>query len=160
MKTYSAKPAEIKRKWLVIDATDVVLGRLAAEVAMLLRGRHKPEFTPHVDCGDHVIIINAEKVHLTGKKLDNDVFYWHTGFPGGVKEINPRKTLEGRFPARLIERAVERMIARRRAALANDQLAKLHVYAGSEHPHAAQKPEVYDFASKNRKNKKSESEAA
>jgi len=154
MTTYSAKPSEIERKWYVIDAEDLVLGRLASKAAILLRGKHKPTFTPSIDCGDHVIIINAEKVHLTGKKYESKKYYWHTGYPGGIKERNVRKTIEGKFPERVVGKAIERMISR--SPLGREQMSKLHIYTGSEHPHAGQKPETLDFGSENRKNKKSE----
>lgn len=150
MKTYSAKPGEVARKWVLIDAEGVVLGRLAATVANLLRGKHKPEFTPHVDCGDAVVVINADKVKLTGRKHDNKVYYRHTGFPGGIKSETAGELLEGRFPERVIERAVTRMIPT--GPLGRQQLRKLKVYAGSAHPHEAQQPEVLDLAARNDKN--------
>ncbi len=152
MKTYSMKISEIDKKWFVIDATDLVLGRLATEVAKILRGKHKATFTPHMDCGDNVIIINAEKVALTGKKLTDKVFYWHTGYAGGVKEITPAKQLAGKFPERLIERAVRRMITR--SPLGDKQMTHLKIYAGPNHPHAGVTPMVLDLAAKNAKNKK------
>lgn len=154
MKTYSAKPADVKRKWVLIDADGVVLGRLASIVAMRLRGRHKPMYTPHVDCGDNIIVVNAEKVRLTGRKAEKKVFHWHTGYPGGVKSRTAGQTLAGKHPERLLERAVRRMI-KRDSPLARAQLRKLHVYAGPEHPHAAQNPEVLDVAKLNPKNKRS-----
>lgn len=153
MKTYSAKPADVQRKWYLIDADGVVLGRLAAIIAMRLRGKHKPLYTPHVDCGDNIVVINAEKVKLTGKKREDKVFHWHTGHPGGVKTRTMRQLLEGRFPERVIEKAVERMITRN--PLGRAQLRKLHVYKGPEHPHQAQNPEVLDVALLNPKNKRS-----
>ena len=153
MKTYSAKPSEIEKKWLVIDADGVVLGRLAAQVARLLRGKHKPTFTPHMDCGDNVIVINAEKVRLTGNKTADKVYYWHTGYPGGIKERTAGQILDGKHPGRVIEKAVERMITRNR--LGRQQMKNLRVYAGAEHPHEAQKPELVDLASWNPKNKRS-----
>ncbi len=152
MKTYSAKPSEVEAKWLVIDADGVVLGRLASEVAKLIRGKHKPTYTPHIDCGDHVVIINAEKVHLTGRKRENKVYYWHTGYPGGIKGRTAAKILDGAHPERVIEKAVERMVPR--GPLGRDQMRKLRVYAGAEHPHEAQQPAVFDFASRNPKNKR------
>lgn len=152
MKTYSAKQSEIQQKWLLIDAENVVLGRLATSVAMILRGKHKPMFTPHLNCGDKVVIINADKIALTGKKRENKVYYRHTGFPGGIKETTPEKVLSGRFPERVLKLAVQRMIAR--GPLGRDQMRNLYVYAGSEHPHQGQNPEVYDFGSLNPKNKK------
>jgi len=153
MKTYSAKPADVQRKWYLIDADGVVLGRLAAIIATRLRGKHKPLYTPHVDCGDNIVVINAEKVKLTGKKREDKVFHWHTGHPGGVKTRTMRQLLEGRFPERVIEKAVERMITRN--PLGRAQLRKLHVYKGPEHPHQAQNPEVLDVALLNPKNKRS-----
>lgn len=152
MKTYSAKPSDIKRKWILIDAENVVLGRLASVVAKILRGKHKTMFTPHMDCGDHVVIINAEKVRLTGNKLASKVYYKHTGYPGGIKEAVAGKILESRFPERVIIKAVERMISRN--ALGNQQMTKLKVYKGTEHPHAAQSPETLDVGSLNPKNKR------
>jgi large subunit ribosomal protein L13 len=152
MKTFSAKASEVDRKWLVIDAEDVVLGRLASVVATRLRGKHKPIFTPHVDCGDHIIVINAEKVKLTGRKWDNDMFYWHTGYPGGIKSRSKGQILSGRHPERVILKAVERMIPR--GPLGRDVMRKLRVYPGPEHPHEAQSPEVLDVASMNPKNKR------
>lgn len=155
MKTYSAKPSEIQKKWWVIDAQNLVLGRLAAEVANILRGKHKPTFTPHMDCGDYVIITNADQICLTGKKAnpkDGKMYYRHTGFPGGIKETTAGKILRGKYPERVIEYAVKRMITRN--TLGRKQLSNLYVYGGSEHPHQAQQPEHYDFASKNVKNKK------
>ena len=153
MQTYSAKPTEVEKKWLVIDADGVVLGRLASHVAKILRGKHKPIFTPHIDTGDHVVIINAEKVKLTGKKLTDKVYYRHTGHPGGVKSQTPEFILNSKFPQRIIEKAVERMMPKE-SPLARQQLGKLRVYAGAEHPHTAQQAEVHDFASQNPKNKR------
>lgn len=153
-KTYSAKPSEVEKKWYIIDAEGLVLGRLAVELSIRLRGKHKAQYTPHIDCGDNIIVINAEKIHLTGKKRENGIFFWHTGFAGGIKERTFGKRLDGKFPERVIEKAVERMINRKRGALAADIMRKLHVYAGAAHPHEGQKPEVIDFAKENRKNKK------
>lgn len=153
MKTYSAKPADVEKKWYVVDANGVVLGRLASIIATRLRGKHKPMFTPHIDCGDNIVVINAEKVHLTGRKLDQKTFHWHTGYPGGIKSRTAGKTLSGSHPERVIQKAVERMISRN--PLGRQQLKKLHVYAGPEHPHAAQQPEVLDVAAMNPKNKRS-----
>ncbi len=152
MKTYSAKPDEIEKKWLLIDAEGVVLGRLAARVATILRGKHKPSYTPHMDCGDNVIIINAEKIKLTGKKLSDKIYYRHTGYPGGIKSRTAGQILEGKFPERVVSKAVQRMIPK--GPLGREQLRNLRVYAGAEHPHEAQSPEVYDFASENPKNKR------
>ena len=153
MKTYSAKPSEVTKKWTVIDAEGVVLGRMAAEIAKRLRGKHKPMFTPHIDTGDNIIVINAEKVRLTGLKRDNDMFYWHTGHPGGIKSRSKGEILDGKHPERVVLKAVERMMPKE-SPLAREQMKKLHVYAGSEHPHAAQKPEVLDVAAMNPKNKR------
>ena len=140
MKTYSAKPAEVEKKWVLIDAENLVVGRLAAIVATRLRGKHKPTFTPHVDMGDNVIVINAEKVALTGRKLDQKKYFRHTGYPGGIKEITARRVVEGRFPERIVEKAVERMLPR--GPLGRRQLKNLRVYAGAEHPHTAQAPKT------------------
>src|SRR5690606_423279 len=142
MKTYSAKPSEVERKWIVVDADGVVLGRLASLVAMRLRGKHKPMYTPHVDCGDNVIVINAEKVRLTGRKREQSVFYWHAGHPGGIKGRTKGAILDGRYPERVVQKAVERMIPR--GPLGRDVMRKLKVYAGAEHPHAAQQPVTLD----------------
>jgi large subunit ribosomal protein L13 len=150
MKTYSAKPAEVEKKWVLIDAENLVVGRLATIVATRLRGKHKPTFTPHVDMGDNVVVINAEKVVLTGRKLDQKKYYWHTGYIGGIKERVARKVIEGKFPERVVEKAVERMLPR--GPLGRQQLKNLRVYAGAEHPHAAQQPETLDIASLSRKN--------
>ncbi|MES2677799.1 MAG: 50S ribosomal protein L13 [Pseudomonadota bacterium] len=150
--TYSAKPADVQKKWLIIDATDLVLGRLATIVAKILRGKHKVIFTPNIDCGDNVIIINAEKIHLTGKKLAEKQYYWHTGYPGGIKSRTAEKIIEGKFPERILQSAIERMIGR--TPLGRDQLRKLHIYKGSEHPHQAQQPEAFDVAALNPKNSK------
>jgi large subunit ribosomal protein L13 len=153
MKTYSAKPAEVERKWLLIDAEDVVLGRLAAIVADRLRGKHKPMYTPHIDCGDNVIIVNAEKVKLTGRKRTDKIYYWHTGYPGGIKNRTADKILDGQHPERVIEAAVKRMLPG--GPLARQQLRKLKIYAGPEHKHEAQAPETVDVAALNPKNKRS-----
>ena len=138
MNTFSAKPAEVEKNWVLIDAENLVVGRLATLVAMRLRGKHKPTFTPHVDMGDNVIVINAEKVALTGRKLDQKKYFRHTGYPGGIKEVTARKVIEGRFPERIVEKAVERMLPR--GPLGRRQLKNLRVYAGGEHPHEAQQP--------------------
>jgi large subunit ribosomal protein L13 len=150
MKTYSAKPAEIQKKWILIDAKGLVVGRLATLVAMRLRGKHLPTYTPHVDCGDNVIIINAAKVVLTGRKRERKVYHNHTGYIGGIKERTAKSILEGRFPERVVEKAVERMLPR--GPLGRQQLGNLRVYAGTEHPHEAQQPQTLDVASMNRKN--------
>ena len=149
--TKSATPSTVEKKWHLIDADGLVVGRLASIVANILRGKHKPSFTPHVDCGDNVIVINAEKIRFTGKKLTDKIYYKHTGYVGGIKQITAGKVLEGRFPERVLEKAVERMIPR--GPLGREQMRNLRIFAGSEHPHAAQNPEVLDIASMNRKNK-------
>ena len=153
MKTYSMKPSEVEKKWILIDAEGVILGRMAAEIAKILRGKHKPGYTPHIDCGDNVIVINAEKVKLTGRKLTDKNYYWHTGHPGGIKSRTAGQILDGAHPERVVQKAVERMIPR--GPLGRDQMRNLKVYAGTEHPHDAQKPEVLDIAAKNAKNKRS-----
>lgn len=150
MKTYSAKPSEVVKKWILIDADGVVLGRLASIVANRLRGKHKTTFTPHIDCGDNVIIINAAKVKVTGNKLNDKVFHWHTGHPGGIKGETLGKRLEGRFPERVIVKAVERMITR--GPLGRAQMKNLRVYKGPNHEQEAQQPEKLDVAALNRKN--------
>lgn len=150
MSTYSAKPADVEKKWVVIDASGLVVGRLAALIATRLKGKHKPIYTPHVDCGDNVVVINAEKVVLTGNKRSAKVYYHHTGFPGGIKERTAKFILDGRFPERVVEKAVERMLAR--GPLGRKILGNLRVYKGASHPHEAQKPEVLDVAALNRKN--------
>jgi large subunit ribosomal protein L13 len=153
MKSYSAKPAEVENKWIVVDAEGVVLGRLATYVALRLRGKHRPGFTPHVDMGDHIVIINADKVVLTGNKLRDKIYYRHTGFPGGIKSVTAGEIINGRFPERALKLAVKRMLPKE-SPLARRQFSKLRVYAGSEHPHEAQQPEVVDFKSMNSKNAK------
>ena len=150
--TRSIKPAEVEKKWHIIDAEGLVVGRLASIVAMRLRGKHKATFTPHVDDGDNVIIINADKVAFTGKKRWDKKYYWHTGHPGGIKERTAEQLLDGRFPERVVEKAIERMIPR--GPLGRRQMKNLRVYAGAEHPHEAQQPEVLDVAALNPKNKK------
>ena len=152
MKTYSARPSEVKRNWYVIDADGVILGRLASQIAIRLRGKHKPIYTPHIDCGDNIIVINAEKIALTGNKRKDKTYFWYTGYPGGIKSRTSEKILEGKHPQRVIIKAVERMIAR--TPLGRDQMRKLHVYAGAEHPHQAQSPEVLEIAAMNSKNKR------
>lgn len=142
MKTFSAKPQEVRREWFIIDASDKVLGRLATEVALRLRGKHKPEFTPHVDTGDHIVVINAEKIALTGNKEEDKVYYRHTGFPGGIKDINVRKLRE-HAPERIIENAVKGMLPKN--PLGRAMFKKLHVYAGSEHTHQAQQPQSLEI---------------
>ncbi|MBO9670645.1 MAG: 50S ribosomal protein L13 [Sphingobium sp.] len=149
--TKPATPATVDKKWLLIDAEGLVVGRAATIIANILRGKHKPSFTPHVDCGDNVIVINAEKVKFTGNKLADKVYYKHTGYAGGIKEVTAAKVLEGRFPERVLEKAVERMIPR--GPLGRQQMRNLRIFAGTAHPHEAQNPEVLDIASRNRKNK-------
>ena len=153
MTTYAAKPAEIQKKWVMIDAEGLVVGRLASLVALRLRGKHLPTFTPHVDCGDNVIVVNAEKVVLTGRKVQQKVYQHHTGHIGGIKERTAKFILEGRHPQRVVEKAVERMLPR--GPLARRQLGNLRVYKGPDHPHAAQQPEKLEVASLNRKNARS-----
>ena len=152
MKTYNA-PVGVETNWVVIDATDVVVGRLASYVAKRLRGKHRPDFTPHVDTGDHVVVINAEKAVFTGNKLTDKVYYRHTGYAGGIKTTTAGNILSGRFPERALELAVKRMMPRE-SALSRQQFGKLRIYAGADHPHVAQQPELVDFKSMNRKNSK------
>jgi large subunit ribosomal protein L13 len=150
MKTYSATPKDIERGWYLIDADGLVLGRLAALVALRLRGKHKAMFTPNLDCGDHIVVVNAEKVALTGNKLAQKTFYRHTGYPGGVKQRTAQQILESAHPERVIEKAVERMLPK--GTLGRQQLKKLHVYPGPDHPHGGQSPQDLDVARRNRKN--------
>ena len=150
MKTYSAKPADVKRKWFILDADGLVLGRLAAKIATILRGKHKTIYTPHIDTGDNVVVVNASKVHLTGAKIDKKRYYWHTGYPGGIKYRSPRQILDGSYPERVLQKAVQRMMPR--GPLGRAQFKKLKVYSGAEHPHEAQKPEVLDISVLNKKN--------
>jgi large subunit ribosomal protein L13 len=153
MKTYSAKPTDVDRKWFIVDAEDLVLGRLAVVVANRLRGKHKPMFTPHIDCGDNVVIVNAEKIWLTGNKRADKVYYWHTGYPGGIKSRTAEAILDGDHPERVIQKAVQRMLPKTK--LGRQQISKLKVYAGPDHPHEAQSPVVLDIAAMNFKNKRS-----
>ena len=153
MKTFSATPADIDKKWIVIDAEGVVLGRLASIVATRLRGKHKPSFTPHMDMGDNVIVINADKVQLTGNKRREKTYYRHTGYPGGIKSTTAEKILEGEHPERVVQKAVQRMLPGNR--LSRRQMTNLRVYAGAEHPHGAQDPKVLDVKSLNAKNTRS-----
>ncbi|MBO6791458.1 MAG: 50S ribosomal protein L13 [Dinoroseobacter sp.] len=153
MKTYTAKPADIDKKWIIIDAEGVVLGRLASIVAMRLRGKHKASFTPHMDMGDNVIVINAGKIQLTGNKRSDKIYYRHTGHPGGIKSRTAGQILEGEFPERVVTKAVQRMLPG--GPLSRRQMTNLRVYAGAEHPHEAQQPEVVDVASMNSKNTRS-----
>ncbi len=150
MKTYSAKAGEVDKKWIVIDADGLVVGRLATIIATRLKGKHKAIYTPHVDCGDNVIVINAEKVVFSGKKREDKVYYHHTGYPGGIKERTPRMILDGKFPERVVELAVERML--RRGPLQRKLMRNLKVYKGAAHPHAAQNPMPLDVAKMNSKN--------
>jgi large subunit ribosomal protein L13 len=150
--TISIKPADVKKDWVLIDAEGLILGRLAAIVATRLRGKHKPTFTPHVDCGDNIVIINAEKIKLTGKKMEDSLFYYHTGYAGGIKGRSIRQRLEGKHPESVVEKAVERMITR--GPLQRAQMKHLHVYAGPTHPHDGQQPATLDVAALNPKNKR------
>jgi large subunit ribosomal protein L13 len=150
MKTYNAKPGEIEKKWVLIDAKGLVVGRLASLIALRLKGKHRATYTPHVDTGDNVIVINADKVVFTGKKTEKKVYYWHTGHPGGIKERTPRQIIEGKFPERVLEKAVERMISR--GPLGRKLMRNLKVYAGDKHPHEAQNPTAVDIAALNSKN--------
>jgi large subunit ribosomal protein L13 len=151
--TISLKPAEVKKDWVLIDADGVVLGRLASVIASRLRGKHKPQFTPHVDCGDNIVVVNAAKVRITGNnKPDQAVFYYHTGYPGGIKGRSIRQRLDGKHPEQVLEKAVERMITR--GPLQRSQMKHLYVYAGPEHKHAAQQPVALDVAAMNPKNKR------
>jgi large subunit ribosomal protein L13 len=151
--TQSLRSEDVNKKWILIDAKDLVLGRLAVIVANRLRGKYLPSYTPHVDCGDYVVVINAEKVHVTGKKMENKKFYWHTGYAGGIKERTMGQILEGRFPERALQKAVERMIPR--GPLGRQIMTNLKIYAGESHPHEAQAPMVLDVAALNRKNNRS-----
>ena len=152
MKTFNLKPSEIEKKWLLVDADGLVLGRLASILANILRGKHKATYTPYLDCGDNIIVINAEKVRLTGNKRKDDI-YWHTGFPGGIKGRSKGQILDGKYPERVLIKAVERMVPR--GPLGRKQMGNLRVYAGAAHPHEAQQPQVLDVASRNPKNKRS-----
>ncbi|MET0313590.1 50S ribosomal protein L13 [Hansschlegelia quercus] len=152
-RSFVAKPAEVEKKWIVIDAKGLVVGRLASLIALRLRGKHLPTFTPHVDNGDNVIVINAAEVAFTGKKREDKSYFWHTGYPGGIKERKAHQILDGRFPERVVEKAVERMLPR--GPLGRKQLGNLRVYAGAEHPHEAQQPTSFDVGVLNRKNVRS-----
>jgi large subunit ribosomal protein L13 len=151
-KSYEMRHQDITKSWVVLDADGVILGRLASTIALILRGKHRPTFTPSVDCGDNVIVVNAEKVQLTGNKATDKKFFYHTGYPGGIKERTPAKTLAGAHPERVIMKAVERMMPR--GPLGRRQMTNLKVYGGAVHPHAAQNPTVIDFAARNPKNKR------
>ncbi len=150
MKTFVAKPAEVEKKWIVIDADGLVVGRLAALIATRLKGKHKAIYTPHVDCGDNIVVVNAEKVVLSGRKYEDKVYYRHTGHPGGIKMRTPRQIIEGKFPERVLEKAVERML--KRGPLQRQLMRNLRIYKGAEHPHTAQSPEKLDVGKLNRKN--------
>ncbi|MCR5224888.1 MAG: 50S ribosomal protein L13 [Alphaproteobacteria bacterium] len=152
MRTFSLRTDQIKKDWVVVDAKDMILGRLSAVIASYLRGKHKPEFTPSMDCGDYVVVINADKVQVTGNKMDDHVFYWHTGYPGGIKQRTLRERLNSKFPERVISKAVERMLPK--GPLGRQMLRNLKIYSGENHPHAAQQPKVLDVASMNAKNVK------
>jgi large subunit ribosomal protein L13 len=149
--TKSATPFTVEKKWHLIDAEDLVVGRVASIIANILRGKHKPSYTPHIDCGDNVIVINADKVRFTGRKLHQKTYYRHTGYAGGIKSVTAAKILEGRFPERVLEKAVERMIPR--GPLGRQQMRNLRIFSGTQHSHEAQNPEILDVASMNRKNK-------
>jgi large subunit ribosomal protein L13 len=153
MKTYSARPKDIDKSWILIDAQGLVVGRLAALIATRLRGKHKPSFTPHMDCGDNIVVINADKVVLTGSKRADKVYHWHTGYPGGIKSRTAAKILEGKHPERVLQKAVERMVPR--GPLGRRQLKNLRIYTGAEHPHEAQGPTPFDVAALNAKNARS-----
>ena len=150
--TKHANAATVQRNWYVVDGTNQTVGRMCSRIAAILRGKNKAYYTPHVDTGDFIIVINAEKVKLTGKKLDDKTYYWHTGYPGGIKERKARKILEEKFPERVLEKAIFNMISR--GPLQRDILTKLRVYKGSTHPHEAQNPQKFDVASLNEKNKR------
>ena len=150
MRTFSAKPSDIEKKWVLIDAKGLVVGRLAALIATRLRGKHKPSYTPHMDCGDNVIVINAKEVRLTGNKRTDKIYYWHTGYPGGIKERTADKLLDGKHPTRILEKAVQRMLPG--GPLSRQQMKNLKIYAGPEHPHEAQQPETLDIGALNAKN--------
>ena len=151
--TSSYKTQDVKRDWYIIDAKDLVLGRIATQIALILKGKNKPIYTPHADCGDNIIVINADKVCLKGAKFTDKKYFRHTGFPGGIKETNPQKTVEGKNPGDVVKLAVKRMLAKE-SPLAKEQFSKLYVYAGTEHPHQAQKPITLDLGARNEKNKK------
>ena len=152
--TVSLKPADVEKKWILIDAQDAVVGRLATFIAMRLRGKHRPDYTPNVDCGDYVVVINADKVKLTGRKLEQKTYYWHTGHPGGIKERTAGNILAGKFPERVLEKAVERMLPKE-SPLARKQMTHLRLFAGAAHSHEAQQPETIDFAGRSAKNTRS-----
>lgn len=150
MSTFNLKPADVEKKWILIDADGLVVGRLASIVARRLRGKHRPNYTPHVDCGDNIIIINADKIILTGRKRDDKIYYWHTGYPGGIKQRTAAQILDGKFPERVLEKAIKRMLPE--GPLARVQFGNLRIYTGTEHPHEAQQPETVDIGILNSKN--------
>ena len=152
--TASLKPAEVEKKWIVVDAENAVVGRLASFIAMRLRGKHRPDYTPHVDCGDFVVVVNADKVKFTGKKATDEVYYWHTGHPGGVKQRTPAQILAGKYPERVLQKAVERMLPKE-SPLARKQMTHLRLFSGNQHDHEAQQPETIDFKSASPKNTRS-----
>jgi large subunit ribosomal protein L13 len=153
--TRHAPAGEVDKSWILIDAENVVVGRLAAFIAMRLRGKHRADYSPHLDCGDHVVVINAARVKLTGQKRQQKLYHWHTGHPGGIKQRSAAAILDGRFPERVLEKAVERMLPKE-SPLARKQMTHLRIYAGGEHPHEAQNPQAIDFASLNAKNARSQ----
>ncbi|MDR1335188.1 MAG: 50S ribosomal protein L13 [Holosporaceae bacterium] len=150
MRTFSLRAGQIKKDWVLVDAKDLILGRLSALVASRLRGKHKPEFTPHMDCGDYVVVVNASQVRVTGNKMEDHIFYWHTGYPGGIKQRTLKERLNSKFPERVLSKAVERMLPK--GPLGRQMLKNLKIYGGEHHPHAAQQPKVLDVASLNAKN--------
>jgi large subunit ribosomal protein L13 len=152
MRTFSLKAGQIKKNWVVVDANNLILGRLSAIIASHLRGKHKPEFTPNMDCGDYVVVINADKIQVTGNKLDDHVFYWHTGYPGGIKQRTLRERLASKFPERVIQKTVERMLPK--GPLGRQMLGNLKIYSSDNHPHTAQNPVILDVSSMNKKNMK------
>ena len=152
MKTYMARPSDINKKWFLVDAKDLVLGRLSVILANYVRGKHKANYTPSIDCGDNIVVINAEKVVLTGKKIDDKIHYWHTGYPGGIKSRSYNEIIEGKNPEKAIKLAVKRMIPK--GPLGRQQIKKLHIYTGENHPHLAQNPEPLNIEAMNKKNKR------
>ena len=152
MKTYMARPSDINKKWFLVDAKDLVLGRLSVVLANYVRGKHKANYTPSIDCGDNIVVINAEKVVLTGKKIDDKIHYWHTGYPGGIKSRSYNEIIEGKNPEKAIKLAVKRMIPK--GPLGRQQIKKLHIYTGENHPHVAQNPELLNIEAMNKKNKR------
>ena len=150
--THSVKQSEITKEWFLVDANGALLGRMASKIAKIIRGKHKTNYTPHIDCGDNVVVINADKVSLTGKKMNNKIHYWHTGYPGGIKSETYGQILESKKPQKAIELAVKRMIPK--GPLGREQLKKLYIYTGENHPHEAQKPQLVDISVMNSKNKR------